>query len=448
MTDHPPTTPIEAADFTTAHKHVLAELHWFTDQLHQQGVTLPAVSTLEAARALSLVGLSDKTRVQTVLQATLLSAPDEYTVFAAVFPEFWQRLRARLEAVAIETPTQAGDRPETHVLSRSDSLSVMTADEPRESAEQDVETSGPDSIQPTSTQQIATSTDDTTTDDAAAVRGYSAMGPAGSIDPERALGPQHDTTEAAVTEFVETVVTLAGRRHRPATSGRRPDFRQALRKSIQTGGAPIDLPMQTQVTSERNCCVLIDVSGSVLDTLNLELLLLLVTTVTERARNARVFLFDTELTEATDAFADRHVDPLTALRNAEVTWGGGTQIGRSLETLKRTAPDAIDRQTAVIMVSDGLDVGDDDVLAESIAWIARRSAAIIWLNPLAVSRAYEPTARGMATCLPFVDGLFGFADAADLTEATRQLSYRGLHGPIGYRYDRRRHGGPSTSNTP
>jgi hypothetical protein len=44
----------------------------------------------------------------------------------------------------------------------------------------------------------------------------------------------------------------------------------------------------------------------------------------------------------------------------------------------------------------------------------------------------------MAAALPFVDGLFAFAEPADLAELARQLRRHGTTGRLGYEYDPRR----------
>ncbi len=49
--------------------------------------------------------------------------------------------------------------------------------------------------------------------------------------------------------------------------------------------------------------------------------------------------------------------------------------------------------------------------------LSRRSARLIWLNPLAGSPGYEPTASGMQTALPYIDH---FAPAHNL-ESLRML---------------------------
>ena len=185
--------------------------------------------------------------------------------------------------------------------------------------------------------------------------------------------------------------------------------------------------------SELRCCLLVDVSGSVLDTLDRAALLSFAERLVAAAFDARVFLFDTDAVEATEAFARAGGDPGAALREAAVEWGGGTRIGHAIDTVRREHPYAVDRRTVVVVVSDGLDVGDADLLSEGVTWLGRQADGVVWLNPLAVADGYEPAARGMATALPYVDALFGFAEAADLATAAGQLDRRGLDGPVGYR---------------
>jgi uncharacterized protein with von Willebrand factor type A (vWA) domain len=86
-------------------------------------------------------------------------------------------------------------------------------------------------------------------------------------------------------------------------------------------------------------------------------------------------------------------------------------------------------------------MGDVDDLATGMAWLSRRALAVLWLNPLAAAAEYEPEARGMATAMPYVDGLFPFAGPGDVDELARQLRLRGPGGTVGYEQDPRRAGG-------
>jgi uncharacterized protein len=106
-------------------------------------------------------------------------------------------------------------------------------------------------------------------------------------------------------------------------------------------------------------------------------------------------------------------------------WGGGTTIGACLDEFLRCVGErAVGRQTVVIIASDGLDLGDTDLLRTSMATLARHAAAIIWLNPLAATAGYEPTARGMHLARPFVAVLAAANDPAGLLRIAHALRIR------------------------
>jgi uncharacterized protein with von Willebrand factor type A (vWA) domain len=160
--------------------------------------------------------------------------------------------------------------------------------------------------------------------------------------------------------------------------------------------------------------------------------------IRESWRDAAVFFFDTAVREVSEAFdAPTPAAALEALEAAEAAWGGGTRIGHAIGTVRRQHPTRVDRDTVVLVISDGLEVGEIDVLERELAWLSQRTATVLWANPLAASAAYEPTCRGMAAALPFLDGLFAFTGPDDVAEMARQLGRHGLGGRVGYEYDAR-----------
>ncbi|WP_010612305.1 VWA domain-containing protein, partial [Halococcus hamelinensis] len=198
------------------------------------------------------------------------------------------------------------------------------------------------------------------------------------------------------------------------------------------------LPRRRRTRSELRACLLVDVSRSVLDVVDRSFLLEFLRHAHEAWREARVFFFDDDLREVTSAFDAPDERALDALSRAETEWGGGTRIGGSFARLHERASDAVSRDSVVFVVSDGLEMGDVETLEREAAWLSRRARAVFWLNPLAASPEFEPTARGMAAALPYLDGLFAFAGPDDLAELARQLDRQGRHGRIGYEYDPRR----------
>lgn len=61
------------------------------------------------------------------------------------------------------------------------------------------------------------------------------------------------------------------------------------------------------------------------------------------------------------------------------------------------------RGSIVVILSDGWDRGDVEVLAEQMMRLHRLAYKVIWVNPLKAAPGYRPLARGMAAALPHVD---------------------------------------------
>jgi uncharacterized protein len=79
------------------------------------------------------------------------------------------------------------------------------------------------------------------------------------------------------------------------------------------------------------------------------------------------------------------------------------------------------RGAVVVVCSDGLDVGDPELLRTQMERLSRLAHAVVWLNPLSDDPAYEPLARGMRAALPHVDVFASGHDLASLEAFTREL---------------------------
>ena len=107
--------------------------------------------------------------------------------------------------------------------------------------------------------------------------------------------------------------------------------------------------------------------------------------------------------------------------------GGGTKIGESLATFNRWhAKSVIHTRTCVMIVSDGYDTGDPEVMAAEMHRLARRCKRIVWLNPMIGWEGYAPSARGMQAALPFIDL---FAPAHNLVVADDLGSHPARNAP-------------------
>jgi uncharacterized protein len=206
-----------------------------------------------------------------------------------------------------------------------------------------------------------------------------------------------------MTAIARTRPRRSSRRRSPDPRGDRLDLRRLVRRSLRTGGDPLEQAWRARKVVPRKLVVLCDVSGS-MDAYSRALLLFL-HSVVGSGPGVEAFGFGTRLTRLTPDLATR--DPEAALARASATavdWGSGTRIGDSLAQFNSTyGRRALSRGAVVVIVSDGWERDDPALLEREMAKLARAAYAVVWVNPLKGNPEYQPLAGGMRSALPFVD---------------------------------------------
>ncbi len=193
------------------------------------------------------------------------------------------------------------------------------------------------------------------------------------------------------------------RRRKIAPKGQRLDWRRTLRRNLKHGGELIQLARRTRKTRPRPIVILCDISGSM--ERYSRMLLHFMHTITGGMDDIESFVFGTRLTRITRQLAHREVDEaMHGVSRAVVDWSGGTKIGEALKTFNYDwARRVLGRGAVVLIISDGWDRGDIDLLSNEMERLQRSCYRLIWLNPLLGSPGYEPLTQGMQAALPFVD---------------------------------------------
>lgn len=218
----------------------------------------------------------------------------------------------------------------------------------------------------------------------------------------------------------------ARRRSRRSTPTRRrrgrPDLGATVRAALRTGGEPVRPRYRRRGERPRRLVLLVDISGS-MEPYSRALLRFVHATVAAGTR-VEAFTLGTRLTRLTRELATR--DPDTALANAAAAvadWSGGTRLGESLRRFNDTwGVRGMARGAVVVILSDGWDRGEPEVLAEQMERLHRVAFRVVWVNPLKATPGYEPLARGMAAALPFVDEFVEGHSLASLEELARTVA--------------------------
>ncbi|WP_435125655.1 VWA domain-containing protein [Halobaculum sp. D14] len=424
--------------------HVRESLVAFVRALRRDGAAVPANAARTAARALVEVGLADRDRARDALRAALLTDRRDFESFDWLFTSFWHDLAGGPGGMAGLVEDVDGGLAPLDQTGREESASVEDEGGDGDGGSDDDATldersAGGELF------DLNAADDDPAGDDEAETSLYS---PAGSAEPVRGHGVAEPVgLDASFRALTDALAGLPGRRF--DAGGDRVDVRRALRSSVGTGGTVVSVPTRSRRRSAVSAVLLVDVSRSVLDTVDRGFLVDFLRRARRDWRDVRVFFFDESLREVTAAVdAPSAAAAMDALDAAEAAWGGGTRIGGALAELRERAPDAVDRRTTVFVVSDGLETGDVDELERGLAWVARRAPRVLWLNPLAAAATYEPTARGMAAALPYVDGLFAFTGPDDVADAAAQLARYGTGSAGLLGYERRAGAAPGPNRPP
>lgn len=193
------------------------------------------------------------------------------------------------------------------------------------------------------------------------------------------------------------------RRLRASHRDGRLDVRRTLRRALETDGEVLRPAFAAPSRCPRRLLFVCDVSGS-MDRYSRAVLGSLQAAVTAGIR-AEAFVFATRLTRVTGELSGHDIaQALDRAREAVPDWSGGTRIGHALaEFNRRYAGLGLARGAVVIVVSDGWDRGDPDLLVRELERLRLQCRRLAWLNPRPATLHDQPLAVGMRAALPHVD---------------------------------------------
>lgn len=203
------------------------------------------------------------------------------------------------------------------------------------------------------------------------------------------------------------------------------DARSTMRRNLKYGGELIQPAWKQIRYKPRPLVVLCDISGSMEN--YSRMLLHFIHALRERETQAECFVFGTRLTRITRQLRSRSVErALRGVSDSVVDWSGGTRIGESLKQFNFQWARRVLRPGAVVLIiSDGWDRGDPQLLAREMARLRRNVFRVIWLNPLIASDDYAPLTLGLQAALPYVDDFLpahNFTSLQDLALLLQKLN--------------------------
>jgi len=200
------------------------------------------------------------------------------------------------------------------------------------------------------------------------------------------------------------------------------NIRGTIRKNIFPTQDFIELQWKERKTKVRPLVVLTDISGS-MDHYT-RILLHFIFTIHSVNKHIEAFTFGTRLTRITHYLRQKDVNDALDLTNDSVEdWSGGTKIGETLEAFNRTwARRVLNGGAVVLIISDGWDTGNIELLNKEADRLHRSCHRVIWLNPNLGYLDFQPLTKGIQTILPHVDKFLPIHNLNSLTELGRVLN--------------------------
>ncbi len=191
------------------------------------------------------------------------------------------------------------------------------------------------------------------------------------------------------------------RRYKKSTQGKF-DMRHTVRANLRRGGEWIHLLYKQRKQRRLKLVLICDVSKSM--DIYSRFFVQFLYGFQQISHQIETFVFSTHLHRITEQLHINNFQEAWAKVSERVPdWSGGTRIGASLQTFTQEYRGLLNRRSVVLIMSDGWDTGDMDVLEESMEEIQRHVLKVIWLNPLAGNPNFQPSVLGMQTAMPYID---------------------------------------------
>ena len=373
--------------------HFLHNLLLFGRVLKELGLDVHSGRMLDAVAALELVGVRRKRDFRSTLRTVLVHRKRDLELFDEAFDTFWRPPKDRLTT-----------------------LDLRSIGEQRKFRQPQVA--------PPSAGGVGG--DDADTGDGSGqhvdlTRTYSAREVLRRKDFAEFTMQEVDSARRMMDDLEWQVGSRKSRRWTPG-SGPAIDLRRAVRRSLRYGGELLDLPLLERREKPRRLTLICDVSGSM--ERYTRMLLHFIHSLADNWDGVEAFLFATRLTRVTDRLAHRGVDDAVGEVSRTVPdWAGGTRIGDAVKAFNyRWSRRVLGWGSVVLIISDGWDRGEPNLLGRETARLQRSCHRLIWLNPLLGSETYAPLTRGMQAALPFVDDHLPVHNLASLQDLAERLN--------------------------
>ena len=383
---------------------------YFARTLRGAGMRVGPASVVDAVRAVSVAGITDRDDFYWILHSVFVNRHEDHAVFDEAFRLFW-RPRELVEKMLQMFSPIAMDRQreeEKRAGQARVSQSLFSGQEnQREVEKPQVEI---DAMLTASGREVLRKKD------------FAQM-----------TAEELAQARLAMAKLVLPVQPVRTRRYKAVNRPARIDARRTLSNSMKSGGDLVLPRFRKQRLVHPPIVVLADISGSMAN--YSRTFLHFIHALAESRQRVHTFLFGTRLTNVTRQLRNKDIDEALAnCTDAVEDWSGGTRIGATLHEFNRKWSRRVLGQGAIVLlITDGLERDDDELLEHEIDRLHRSCRRLIWLNPLLRFDGFQARARGIRIMLPHVDEFRAVHSLDALADLCHALS-----APMSVQHDPRR----------
>jgi uncharacterized protein with von Willebrand factor type A (vWA) domain len=352
---------------------------------------------IEVAHALEHIDLGRREDVYHTFRALIVTHPREFPLFDEAFRTFWRRPTTEWTTLDLRSLGEQRRQKKTQFL-------------PPPEASPDDDGTGDSRAAPVDNSLIAI------------VPTYSQRETLRSKDFAEMTGEEIAQAKQLIARLRWGLGVREMRRLAP---GKGPffDARGALRRNLRYAGEPLDWTTRMRKIKPRPLVLLCDISGSM--ERYTRLLLHFMHTLANSVYQVESFVFSTRLSRVTLPLRHKSIDVTMRQVGTDVKdWGSGTRIGDALHAFNYHWSRRVLGHGAVVMIiTDGWDRGDPELLRTEIIRLQRNAQRLIWLNPLIGAPQYEPLTRGALAMRPYVDDFLPVRNLANLEMLARELEH-------------------------
>lgn len=253
---------------------------------------------------------------------------------------------------------------------------------------------------------------------------YSAFEALGKKDFSTFLSSEQKELMEIIRIIAQRLANKYSRRYVRSKSQQQIDLKNTIRQSLRRGGDIHRFLFKKQQKRKVNLVLICDVSKSM--ELYSQFLIEFMYSFQQAVFELKTFVFSTRLISLSRILKDGDYEKvLNNLSDHVPYWSGGTRIGESLNEFKIKYGERILNKDSIVMIlSDGWDTGDLNVLEKSMQFIHKKSDRVIWLNPLAGNPDYTPSTKGMEICMPYIDVFTSAHNLDSLRSVVQHLKKR------------------------